>query len=875
MALSCKTNKTAEGSEQSRGQSSHSGPARTDTGPGLTLPCKAVMFKPVMWESWLDSLFTKRIKNLLAKALYDNLAECSDELAFRKGDILTVIEQNVTGSHGWWKCSLHGQQGLAPANRLYLLSASQAEVLSRGSEVGCLTLCAEKPPPVDSPRSRSPQNIYQIPSIPRQSPGPAYEIMDNLYKVPSVPTPRGPTPSPRKKAPERTSDSPSKVCPISAGGAGCNSRLPFSPSKELYDVPTLQRRVSLFTVSDPRPLTRKNSLFTPPSELQKNTEKDKDSTQENVYAVPPSICQDPSYDIPVPSATEAQKRLAGGYSTLPNPRKSDWIYDVPVSPEKQPWEQGSPGMLPSQGAGGGAVRQLFYDTLPARIGPLQNPELAHSLYDIPNPHPGCRPSPGDGMPLNSEPALSQKKLNPSCPRDPQRGHMPMHRRGIADAKYDLPRGAPLREGLGAVAHPLYDVPAPRDALAPDGEEEGEEKEAVSCQLAKDSQRSSTASTCSTSSSSSASSCDSLTLSSPSPEPLREVTLTQEEASKHLAELQEAVCQTVPRLMVFVSSRWRSKEHLGVHLAEIRMAAEEIADSITHFLSFAADVRGNARRLTDANLQARLQKQLAIVADSGLILRQAVAQLTQDGWQLDALAQDPCQAPPPDQLDRFVMVARTVPEDVRRLVSILNANGKLLFRAAQKEAEVPEGRCQSETKMKCALGNKEAGDSGGEDSDYVQLQRKEEFEQQQKTLQENRRLKFGVRSASEQQVDKKRKPVSWEHCRLYFGALQRAIGAFVKSVVENQPPEVFIGHSKLVIMVGQRLVDTLCREAHSGQDSQDLLCKSSHLCALLKQLAVATKKAALHFPETAALQEVEDFAKQLAQRAQHFRTTLDL
>lgn len=114
----------------------------------------------------------------------------------------------------------------------------------------------------------------------------------------------------------------------------------------------------------------------------------------------------------------------------------------------------------------------------------------------------------------------------------------------------------------------------------------------------------------------------------------------------------------------------------------------------------------------------------------------------------------------------------------------------------------------------------------------------------------------------------------EHCRLYFGALQKAINGFVSSLRDGQPPERFISHSKLVIMVGQRLVNTLCREAHSGEDSQSLLCKSSHLCALLKQLAVATKKAALHFPDKQALQEAQDFAKELAQRTQHFRISLD-
>ena len=40
-------------------------------------------------------LFSQKI---LAKALYDNMAESTDELAFRKGDLLTVIETDLTDS---------------------------------------------------------------------------------------------------------------------------------------------------------------------------------------------------------------------------------------------------------------------------------------------------------------------------------------------------------------------------------------------------------------------------------------------------------------------------------------------------------------------------------------------------------------------------------------------------------------------------------------------------------------------------------------------------------------------------------------------------------------------------------------------------------
>lgn len=42
--------------------------------------------------------------------MYDNIAEAPDELAFKKDDILTVLEQNTAGLEGWWLCSLRGRQ---------------------------------------------------------------------------------------------------------------------------------------------------------------------------------------------------------------------------------------------------------------------------------------------------------------------------------------------------------------------------------------------------------------------------------------------------------------------------------------------------------------------------------------------------------------------------------------------------------------------------------------------------------------------------------------------------------------------------------------------------------------------------------------------
>uniref|UniRef100_A0A3B3RS68 Cas scaffold protein family member 4 n=1 Tax=Paramormyrops kingsleyae TaxID=1676925 RepID=A0A3B3RS68_9TELE len=644
--------------------------------------------------------------NLLAKALYDNTAESPEELAFRKGDIITVMEQNVDGSHGWWRCSLHGRQGLAPANRLHLLSPAQMRAFA---QVGLQTLCAGR----SLTGSWSRPNIYQTPTVPR----------------------------------------------------------PAGPGKQWH---TMCRMLSV----------ESDKLF---------------STPFNV--VLSLMFQESNYDVPMSLATENQQRTAiSGCTTLPNPRKSEWVYDVPLKPEKYH------GTMMAKPRG---QQDHMYDTLPPRGALTLGASPAPQAYDVPNPSP-CL-----------------KNRSTQRPED-------------QELIYDVPptlkrQGIAQKSRAPAPVKPTGDVKELQPTQDDGDQQDGRPGSDISV--------------------SSTGSCESSTPRSSSPELVREVTLTQDEAACRLAELQEAVCQAVPRLMVFVSSRWRTKDHLAKHIREIQAAAQGIAGAMAQFLDFVLDVRGNANQLSDANLQLRLHRQLSIVKDSGLILQEAMATLAGVGWQLNTLVQDSAQAQTPDQLERFVMVARTIPEDVRHLVSILNANGKLLFRRSQKDHDKPAGCDQPETKNS-QMGDKQISDSGGEDNDYVCYQ---------------------VDGNSPPPLILQVSPHALsEHCRLYFGALQKAIGVLVHSLQDGQPPESFIDQGKLVIMVGQRLVDTLCREAQgqSAGTSQDLLYKGNQLCALLKQLAVATKKAALHYPDKTALQEVEDFAKELAHRAQHFRTLLD-
>ncbi|KAG5846231.1 hypothetical protein ANANG_G00147610 [Anguilla anguilla] len=129
------------------------------------------------------------LSTVLAKALFDNVAESPEELAFRKGDILMVLEQEG-GGPGWWVCSLHGRQGIAPANRLRLLN----------------TATTPSPAPSAEPTS----SVYLSPS---SCPAPNADSAPSVYL------------SPRPSAEESV-----YLSPPSLGGAGRGDGLPRARS---------------------------------------------------------------------------------------------------------------------------------------------------------------------------------------------------------------------------------------------------------------------------------------------------------------------------------------------------------------------------------------------------------------------------------------------------------------------------------------------------------------------------------------------------------------------------------------------------------------------------------------------------------------------
>ncbi|XP_069490051.1 embryonal Fyn-associated substrate isoform X2 [Ambystoma mexicanum] len=131
---------------------------------------------------------------LLAKALYDNVAETVDELSFRKGDIMVVLEPDTAGLQGWWLCSLHGRQGIVPGNRVRLLEAGISYQLASRRDSSTLSQPRSPPPPLRPSRGengyqtqgKDSWGVYQVPPRcegPLRGPQTSVEAQE-VYQVP-------------------------------------------------------------------------------------------------------------------------------------------------------------------------------------------------------------------------------------------------------------------------------------------------------------------------------------------------------------------------------------------------------------------------------------------------------------------------------------------------------------------------------------------------------------------------------------------------------------------------------------------------------------------------------------------------------------------
>ncbi|XP_042336666.1 breast cancer anti-estrogen resistance protein 1 isoform X1 [Sceloporus undulatus] len=894
-----------------------------------------------------------RTMNVLAKALYDNVAESPDELSFRKGDIMTVLERNTQGLDGWWLCSLHGRQGIVPGNRLKILVGMYDKKHLPGTVQGQnQPLPLHQPPPQPLPPQPAGPTTLAYPhqgGYTPLSPASQYTSMhpsylpqeDNVYLVPALTKaqvanlhqgslPASPFP-PGKQASSYPKQSPPQGQDVYQVPAG-----PASPPQDVYQVPPAPAGLGQEIYQVPPSLDgrgwetpKTQGKVVVPTRVGQVYVYDSPKAEKDEYDVPRHLQE--IYDVPPTRALLVNQSSQEVYDTPPMLAKgpnsrdlahSQEIYDVPPSVEK--------GL------------QMVYDIPPSVSKDVPDGPTREETYDVPPVF--CKAKPFD--PSRHPLILAQPGLPPVEPYLPEDVYdVPPAAAVIATSKaipdtqeiYDVPPG--LRKV--ASCQEVYDVPRELPVGSKDGE--GDYIYDVPPQVDREGKpgegkRLSASSTGSNRSNLSSSSLDTV--------PVKEATekelhLDQDVAMETLARLQSNVGTAVSYLMSFISSNWRSPEQMETQTTQIRGAVESIKGALRELLEFARGAVSNAAQASDRSLYAKLSKQVQKMEEVYQALLRHSQALDSCGWASSALV--PTKPGSLDDLEHLVMYSRGVPDDTKQLASFLHGNASLLFRRTKappaslgdgglshhgtaptdKASTIQSRPLPSPPKFLAQDspdGQYENNEGGWmEDYDYVHLQGKEEFEKTQKELLERGNIIRQGKGQLEQQQLKQferleqevTRPIdndlsNWtppqhyahvqggiggttrcpsdrqlllfylEQCEANLTTLTNAVDAFFTAVSTNQPPKIFVAHSKFVILSAHKLVfigDTLARQAKDQTVRHKVTHYSNLLCDMLKEIVATTKTAALQYPSPAAAKDMVERVHDLANSTQQFRMAL--
>lgn len=336
-----------------------------------------------------------------------------------------------------------------------------------------------------------------------------------------------------------------------------------------------------------------------------------------VYAAPPSACQDD---------TALRENLQDFSSPVGHSVRPEGVYDIPP---------------PTTKATGKELHRFSPENLLLPGGMPQT----QSVYDIPTNHQNH--------------FLGQQIAPEKDVYDTPRGiAFPGHQTGLSES--------PITEGREGV----YDVPPPvlQDNKGLQDVTDGMNRLSFS----------STGSTRSNMSTSSTTSKDS-SHSAPTAQDKRLI-LDPDTAIERLYRLQQMVEAAVSHLTAFITPDWRSYGYMEKHINEIHTAVDKVEQSLLEYLQFAKGSAANASCLSDFSLLNKMRREVQRLEDSHQILTQTSHDLNSYSWSLNVLAvnrvQNKC-----DDLDRFVMVARTVPDDAKQLTTTISVNAELLFKQA--------------------------------------------------------------------------------------------------------------------------------------------------------------------------------------------------
>lgn len=332
---------------------------------------------------------------------------------------------------------------------------------------------------------------------------------------------------------------------------------------------------------------------------------------------------------------------------------------------------------------------------------------------------------------------------------------------------------------------------------------------------------------------------------------KELPLELSSALENLERLETDMTSSITKLLSFVGLKWRTKEKLSQNVLEIKLSITRLHSSLHDLMEFGEGALGNAAKATDKNLAAKLSPLVNSLRRSYSLVNDAQNKLKQKNWSVDELAiNEDEERFLSDPLETLVNCSKSLTEDVRQITSFIQGNGTLLFK-----------------KDDCPKWNDEY--------DYVRLDSKDSINQKRteikNSLPKDMQKSYDVLVRQTDSIafaDDKRLDANDQHVLIFFGRqvviyhknLMQAIDAFLRTVERNQPPKIFLAHSKFVIVSAHKLVhigDTVHRNVTCKDIKDRSLSCANALSDILAITVEKTKQAALQFPSVIAVQAMID------------------
>lgn len=406
----------------------------------------------------------------------------------------------------------------------------------------------------------------------------------------------------------------------------------------------------------------------------------------------------------------------------------------------------------------------------------------------------------------------------------------------------------------------------------------------------------------------------------------ELLLDRETAVELLMKYQAEVQSSISKLFSFVSTTWRKYENMQAKLSDIEITCHKLQSSLVDFFNFAQGTLANSAHAADKSLCFKLNKLLNPIKESCTTVKNCVQTLDEKGWIAAKLAHSD-ESCCPDELDMLVSCARNLVEDVRQIASLIQGNSTLLFKSqtvsekskppiapkpnlkdkqlsSEKSPKVQE-RPLPPTPANLINPQVNCGEYFNE-YDYVNLESKETVEKENESIKAAlpkdmcqsfdelvKQSEVPVVSHTENvpevsTLEKTILPLDQKDVQLllFYGVqiethimhLTNAIDAFLMTIKNNQPPKVFVGHSKFIIIGAHKLVyigDSVYRNLNNPDLKTRIMHNSNSLCDSLKTLVSNTKKAASEFPSVVAVQEMVDSVVDVSHLANDLKMSITL